>query len=425
MASDYPLPYADDAEASLLSCVIIDPNLFDEYNLDILPVEAFGYRNAIIWKHMLRLHHEDLPIDLVTLTEALRSAGDLTESVDVPYLLGLDRLPAVGTNAWAYALQVREAWDKRRLMNASLKCLQGGGNGATPEELQEALQAALRDVTHRSGFTLDEAAAQADKYLSGDARLSTGFRSIDRVTGGGIPIGDVTVLAGRTSIGKSALAHAIAFNVGSTLVLSPDQPLPEIIANQACRQCRIPLDVLRSSVLDEAGKDKWRDARTKVVERMRKDVNVDDGSLSMSRLIAEIRRAGTMGKKLVVVDHIQCVRPDKRSTDRLAFMQELTGAVKAAARDYGVAVMMLSQLSRSIDTRDDKRPLLSDLSERKTIEEDANLVLFVYRERYYDRSNPDDTAEIIVGKNKTGARGITACLRYNETFVEFREVGAL
>lgn len=239
---------------------------------------------------------------------------------------------------------------------------------------------------------------------------------------GGLPVGDLTVLAARTSMGKSALAHNIAFRVKNTHILSPDQPLPEILIAEACRRSRVTYDSIRRGRVTDEQKDRWREARAKVVEELRTLVTIDDRHLTYDRMVSEVRRAARRGKKLVIVDHVQHVRPTYHKDKRL-LMVDITGTLKAIAREENISILALSQLSRDLDHRNEKRPTLVDLSESKTLEEDANAVLFLYRDGYYhpggDGSN---LAEVIVGKSKTGARLSMTQLAWDGPFMEFRDI---
>lgn len=221
---------------------------------------------------------------------------------------------------------------------------------------------------------------------------------------------------------NSALAHNIAFQVGNTHVLTPDQPLPEILISEACRRSRISYEQIRAGNVREDQKQAWRDAFQKVKEEMRTRVTFDDRHLTFTRMVSEVRKAARRGKKLVIVDHVQHVRPTNHR-DKRTLMIDITGSLKSLARDENISVLALSQLTRDIDHRPEKRPLLVDLSESKTLEEDANVVLFLYREGYYNPSAPDNNlAELIVGKSKTSARLNMAQLLWNDRFMEFQDV---
>lgn len=416
--------YATAAEEGLISSVIIDENLIYQEGLDTIPPGAFSPKRAPIWKAVLDLYRGDQSIDLVTVTEQLRLAGKLHDVGGVEYVMGiLSEFPGIGTSAHTYADQVEDVWTRRRIARIGLTYAQRVNR--TQDEtatVVEEMERELYELSHSAGGTgLSRASDIADEYTTGGARLSSGFPSIDRVTSGGLPLGDLTVLAGRTSMGKSALAHAIAFAVGDAHVISPDQPLPEVIANEACRRTRIPLDLFQITEVSDKEKKRWRDAKAQVVKDM-STTTFDDGSYKLGRAISDIRRAAFAGKKLVIVDHLQRIFPDKKYTSRREFMIDVTGTLKDLARDFGISILALSQLSRAIDERPNKRPMLADLSESKSIEEDANLVLFLYREKYYDPNTMQgDVSEVIVAKNKTGGRYRVAKIAFRERFVLFEE----
>lgn len=417
-------PISPDAERNLIASTIIDPALIDEFELDRTVPEAFhSQRNRIIWTHILQLHWDAKPIDLPSVMESLRLAQQINDAGGAAYLVGLmSDAEGVGTSAGHYADTINETYKRRQLLNACTAVMQSTvdhGYSQASEEMEGHLQAIRGN--ERTG--VNTAAAIAESFADGieGARLSTGFRSIDRMIGG-FPIGDLTVLAARTSMGKSALAHNIAFRVKNTHVLTPDQPLPEIMISETCRRARVPYHVLRDGKAKEEQKAAWRAEFQNVKNEMKTLVTFDDGHLSYHRLISEVRRAARQGRKLVIVDHVQHVRSSHHKDKRL-LMVDITGSLKAIAREEGIAILALSQLSRELDFRKDKRPTLVDLSESKTLEEDANVVLFMYRPGYYDPQASDaHLTEIIVGKSKTSARLSFAQLLWQDTFMQFEDI---
>lgn len=417
-------PTSPDAEKNLIGSVIIDPGLLDEYSLDRVPPEAFyNEKNRTLWRHILTLYWGNKPIDIPSVIESIRLAGDLEKAGSSPHVLGVvTEMEGTGTYSRHYADTVLESWKRRQLLDACTTTMQEAVTNGYDDALDK-LQQAVHKIDPDTNRSLEEAAVQAEKVMEGveQARLMTGFRGIDRMIGG-LPLGDLTVLAARTSMGKSALAHNIAFRVGNTHVLSPDQPLPEIMVSETCRRSRIPLESLRSGEVSEEKKEAWRAAFKTVKGEMETLVTFDDGHLPFTRMVSEVRRAARRGKRLVVVDHVQHVRSSNHRDKRM-LMVDITGTLKAIAREEGIAVLALSQLTRDIDFRPDKRPALVDLSESKTLEEDANVVLFLYRNGYYHPGAEDaNLAEVIVGKSKTSARLSFGQFLWNAKFMEFEDL---
>lgn len=416
--------YATEAESAVLGGVLIDGNAMDDNDLDRIPVAAFSPGHGVIWDAMVRLHRRDMPTDLVTVTEALRQGGKLDRVGGVTTLLGLANTPGTTALIRSYADQVTSAYRRRLVATAGLQAASRAKSGADPDKVVADLEADLYRISRKHGGTdLEDAVESAKRYATSTARLSTGLAELDRVCIGGLPIGDLTVMAGRTSMGKSALAHQIAFSVGNAHVLSPDQPLPEILANEACRRSGIPLEVVQLQAWRKPTDRKdWLNALEAVKGDVGTKVAIDDGSLNLGRMVVEARRAAMRGRKLIVVDHVQRVSGDRGYNSRRELMVDVTSSLKDIARDFGVSVLALSQLSRDTDRDGNHRPMLSHLSESKSLEEDSNMVLFIYREKYYDPATPlGDVAEVIVAKNKGGPRNRVARLVFEERFVRFKD----
>lgn len=419
------VPSAPTVEAELISSVILDPTLLADYGIDELPVEAFYVQaHRVIWKHITALYWADEGLDLASLTESLRQANELSLIGGVNFLVGLlSDAVGVGVNAPGYARQINDVYKRRLIMDACLKAAQTASS--TPDH-QVALTQLETDLSTVSDVMLGSTDAHAFEVAAAISQnqgtVSTGYQSVDRAIGG-FPLGDLAIMAGRTSMGKSAWLHGAAFASQNCLVLSPDQPKPEIFASEASRRSGISLSLLRSGKATEEQKQAWYAALQTVRNDVPNKVAFRDGPLTISSMTREIRRAANQGRELVLVDHIQRIRAENKSQDRRHMMVELTGTLKDLAREFGIAIVAASQLKREIDERPDKRPLLSDLSESKSIEEDANLVLFLYRDKYYNPHSPlGEVADIIVAKHKTSERMRIVQMRYQERLAMFREL---
>lgn len=421
------LPSAPTVEAEIISSCVIDPNLLSDYDLASIPPEAFrSEKNRVIWRHITRLYWDDEAIDLPNVVESMRQAAELDKAGGINYLVGLmSESLGVGTNAASYARQLIDVHRRNVIIEASLKAASAAAKNpdylTTLTQLEKDLSE-VGDVT--SGTSDSNAFELAEAIMSNQGSVLSGYDSLDRAIGG-FPRGDLTILAGRTSIGKSSFLHGCAFASKNCLVLTPDQPKPEIFAAEASRRCGIPLNVLRSGSATQDQLDAWQDA----LESVRQDVVVNryttfrDGPLTLESMTRAVKRGAEQGRELIFVDHLQRIRSDMRSQERRQLMVELTGTLKDLSREYGIAVVAASQLKRDIDERQDKRPMLSDLSESKSIEEDANLVLFLYRDKYYNpNSEMGDVADIIIAKHKTSERLRVVNMLYEGKLIRFKEI---
>lgn len=425
MAGTNP-PTATTAEEELVAAAIINPTILDDYDeVATLPVAAFySERNRIIWRAITSLHAADDPIDLPTVIENLRQSKMLDRVGGVPHLLGVTSdAMGVTLNAPMYARHVNDTYKRRLIMRACKKAFTDAASNPGYEDTLKDLEDTLTNIGDTQFGTTDRDAFDiADALPDGSRTITTGFTPIDAATGG-FPLGDLTIMAGRTSMGKSALLHGSAFAMGNCMFFTPDQPKPEIFAAEASRRSNVPIKLLRAGEASDAQVESWRTALDSLRDVVPKSVEFKDGPLTLSTLRREVRRAAQRGRQAVFVDTLQRIAPEK-SVERRHFMVEVTGTLKDLAREYGLAVIAASQLKRDIDERENKVPLLSDLSESKTIEEDANMVLFLYREKYYDVKAPvGDIADVIVAKHKTSERQARVQLMYDAPFMRFKPLG--
>lgn len=419
-------PTAPTVENELISSAILDPSLFPDYSIDRVPAEAFkSDKNRIIWRHLTALYWGDYAIDLPSVIESMRQAGDLERAGGVNYLVGLmsDSL-GVGSNAPSYARQLIDVHRRGLIVEAALKAAQSAAKNPDYLTTLMQLEQDLNQVGDATSGTSDsEAFKLAAAIITNQGSISTGYGVLDKAIGG-YPRGDLTILAGRTSMGKSGFLHGSAFaSKTGVLVLSPDQPKPEIFAAEASRRCDVPLSALRAGECTAEQVTAWQSALASVQLDVPKKVSFRDGPLTLEAVAREVRKGADQGRELIFIDHLQRVRSDIRSQERRHLMIDLTGTLKDLAREYGIAVVAASQLRREIDSREDKVPMLSDLSESKSIEEDANLVLFLYRDKYYNPASPKgDVADIIVAKHKTSERLRLVQMLYEGKFIRFREL---
>lgn len=418
-------PSAPTAEAELISSVVIDPSLFPDYGVDSLPPEAFYVeKHRYLWKHLTRMYWDDVPIDLPGLVESLRQAGELVKVGGFTAVVDLvSDAVGVGANAPSYAKQIDDVYKRRLIIEACLAAAQNASTTPDHSKTLSQLDAALASLGDAQQGSSDKLAFElAAAAMNNQGSQSTGYGSLDRAIGG-FPLGDLTILAGRTSMGKSAFLHGSAFASKNALVLTPDQPKPEIFAAEASRRSGVSLTDLRAGRTNLTQQTAWKAALASVRQDVPGNITFRDGPLTLTSMTREVKRAANQGRELVFVDHIQRIRSESKSQDRRTLMVEITGTLKDLAREYGIAVVAASQLKREIDEREDKRPILSDLSESKSIEEDANLVLFLYRDKYYSPASPlGNIADIIVAKHKTSERLRVVQMVYEEKLIKFKEL---
>ena len=431
-----------DAEKALLGSVMLRPDGLSEVMDVIFEASFYGGRHRLIWRTMLELHSRNVPIDLLSLSSRLTEKGELEAAGGATYLTELTASVPSSTNLKHYAEIIQKKQMMRALIDAAEFLGELGYNEA--EDLDHLLDRAEKrvfEITQRSGVhkfvdikdTLTEAWERLDRlHNSGDALrgVPTGFKELDSKLAG-FQKSDLIILAARPSMGKTSLALDIARNVALkenlpvgffSIEMSSEQVVDRLIATQAA----VDLWRLRTGRLSDAGEDndfvRIRDAMGTLSQI---PLYIDDvASPTVMQIRAMARRLqaehGALG--LVVVDYLQLIRGHENAESRVQEVSQISRALKAMAKELNIPVLALSQLSRAVEMRADAVPKLSDLRESGSIEQDADVVMFIYREdkvkKNTDRKN---IAEILIEKHRNGPTG-RVDLYFNEETVSFRSI---
>lgn len=427
-----------EAEQSVLGAVLLSDTALPALIIDErLAAEDF-YRegHGLIYQAMLDLHTVGEPVDALTLVEHLKQAG-LLERVGgraaVDLLAG--SVPAVG-NVRQYARIVRENAMLRRLLHASYEIqARVHSHEAPPRELVDLAERSILEVAHddrRKDFRSihDLLFAELDKLekLSADGQSITGtpsgFEDLDRITGGFQP-GNLIVLAARPGMGKSSLAanfaeHAALTGDQAVALFSLEMSEGELAQRFIASQASVKGDDLRKGKVPQARWTKILAASNRLAES---SLFVDDSSdLSVLDVRAKTRRLSQQqadGIGLVLIDYLQLMRAVGASDNRAEQVGQISRGLKTLARELEVPVIALSQLNRGVEQRAEKRPMLSDLRESGAIEQDADLVMFIYRDEYYDEDSEDEgLAELHIAKHRNGGLG-TVKLTFQAEYPRF------
>ena len=413
-----------EAEESVLGALMVSDGSLDAVILDVRLGEEDFYRerHRLIFKAVKRLYERSEAIDAITVSELLRSEGELEEAGGRDGVSHLASVVPVPGNAKHYAEIVKRNALLRRLLSAS-HTIQKSVNEreGDPRDLVERAEALLFQVAHdeRSKdfarlaeileFEIDrlEALAKGDLEVTG---TPSGFRDLDGVLGGFQP-GNLITIAARPSVGKSALVCNIAENVATKYQLpvaffSLEMSEAELAHRFIASRSRIPNDRLRKGKVAERD---WPRVVRACNELESAPLWIDESSdLSMLELRAKSRRlAASEGGKLglVIVDYMQLMRPEDPRANRVEQVGQFSRGLKILARELNVPVIGLSQLSRAPEQRPDKRPMLSDLRESGSIEQDSDVVTFIYRDAIYNDEADPSEAELIVAKHRNGPIG--------------------
>ena len=429
-----------DAEACVLGCILLDNGAYHELEGSVR-VDAF-YReaNRKIFAAMEELFGLGSPVDAITLTESLRSHGQLDEVGGLSYLAGLPEMVPASVYVQHYAKIINEKATMRALINASGKIMQLAYDEAAPvEELLDRAEKLIFEVSssrREQGFEdmrqLVNMTFEFIEKLHADGGLRpgvpTGFRDLDGMTTGLQP-GSLNVLAARPSMGKTAFALGIAQNVavraGKTVaVFSLEMPATQLVLRMMCSEARVDMNRVRLGQMTAKDFERMvtsadRLAAAPIFIDDSPDLNVIELRSRARRLMAE----HDLG--LVVVDYMQLMSGNagaRGGDNRQQEISNISRGLKSLARELNVPVLVLSQLSRQVESRPNHRPMLSDLRESGAIEQDADLVAFIYRDDYYDRaSEKAGIAEIIIGKQRNGPVGVVE-LQFNPEHVRFNDL---
>jgi replicative DNA helicase len=419
--ADRVLPHSLEAEVSVLGSCLISAAAVGTA-LELLKADDF-YRNAhrVVFEAIRALALATEPVDPVTVTEWLQRHDRLEEVGGAAALYDLTDQVPTAANAGYYARLVRDRSLLRRLIDAGTRVTQLGF-----EPTDDALATVDRAETlvyelARTGSAkeleplndlLNESIERIEKLAKERSEvtgLATGFDDLDRLTAGLQPQ-NLVIIAARPAMGKSGLALGIAEYVAietrkTVLFFSLEMSKQEIVNRLISSQARIDSNLLRTGRLDDGH---WRTLGEALGRMSEAPLFIDDTpSISMLEIRAKARRLKQRSAlDLVIVDYLQLMQSDRRSESRVQEVAEISRGLKMLAKDLQIPVIALSQLSRQPESRTDKRPMLSDLRESGSIEQDADIVAFIYRDEVYDQDSPDKgIAELIVAKHRNGGTG--------------------
>ena len=429
-----------EAEQSVLGSVLLDNEVYAALEGMLSPEHFYKESHRKIFRAFERLFRRAEPMDLVTLTEELRQTGELETVGSVPYLIGL--ADSVPTAAYAenYARIVLEKAVLRELISASGSIMQTAYDAAMPlEQILDKAEANIFELssskrTHAfegmNTLVTDTFAHINELFNNPDpvSGLRTGFKELDNLTAGLQP-SSLNVLAARPSMGKTACALTIGQNValreGKTVgIFNLEMSAVQLVMRMLCSEARVDMSRVRNGQLSDRDFQRLADTAGKM-----SDVKIfidDTADMTVMELRSRARRLmAEHGLGLIIIDYLQLMSGSGRSgagENRQQEISTISRSLKALARELDIPVLVLSQLSRAVESRPNKRPMLSDLRESGAIEQDADLVMFIYRDEYYDKnSEKQGVAEIIIGKQRNGPVG-TVELQFHNAHVRFNDL---
>jgi replicative DNA helicase len=435
------LPPQDlDAEESVLGAMLVSPTAVAVVSEILNPDDFYRRSHAVIYQTILEMYGSGETVDSITLTNALSTRGVLDQVGGRAVVHTLASTVPAAANARHYADIVRDAATYRSLIRAGTEIAElGYEHVGEPQELvdkAEQIVFGIADKRISHDFTpinslLVESferlgqLAESGSEITGSA---SGFRELDRITSGFQP-SNLVIVAARPSMGKTSLGLNIAAHLGvrenvPVAIFSLEMSQGEVTQRLMCSEAKVDSKRLQTGRLDDADWVKLTNACDKL---SRAPIFIDDtAGVTPIEIKAKTRRLqarlnGELG--LVIVDYLQLMGGQAKVENRVQEISQISRALKLIARDLDVPVMALSQLSRAVEQRGDKRPQLSDLRESGSIEQDADVVVFIYRDEYYDKqSEAQGTAELIVAKHRNGPLG-TVELAYLGRYTKFDNLG--
>ena len=436
-------PHDLDAERAVIGAMLVSESAVASVAERLDAGDFYSEVHRIIYAAMMRLYSRGDPIDQLTLTNELRSVNEFDRVGGRPYVFQIVESVPTAANAGRYADIVRGKALLRAIIDVGSRITEDALR--EPEDVSEALDSAEQLVYGVSNRTLREHLAPVSELAPGALEMiqrlyeqegevtgvETGFEDLDRLTTG-FHKSDLIILAARPAMGKTAMAlnaiwHASGEKKMPVAIFSLEMSKEQLVQRLISQTTRIPAQALRSGNVKA---EDWPKLVRGVAEVSRAPIWIDDtAGVTLMEIRAKVRRlasqlnvAGEMPLSLVVVDYLQLMvggEARNRAENRQQEIAEISRGLKVLARDLDVPVLAIAQLSRAVEARHDKRPLLSDLRDSGAIEQDADMVMFLYRDEYYNSDSDDrGIAEVIVGKHRNGPTGKVQ-LAWMEQYTKF------
>jgi len=426
MAKEVPAgkvpPQNIDAEMSLLGAVLIDEEVLSDISEHVTVRDFYDKRHSAIYDAMMRLFEKHKPVDLLTLTEELKKKSELDVVGGSAYLSELTNYVPTAAHAEAYAELVSQKAVRRRLIKASAEISEiGFDEDTTTQELLERAEAQLFAVSDQSlkqdlvsiESILTESFDRLEELHRNKGALRgvrTGYRDLDNMTAG-LQRSDLIILAARPAMGKTTLVTNLAYNVASiakqpVLFFSLEMSKEQLVDRMLADASGVDAWNIRTGNLSDEDFSKLSEAMGEMAEA---PIYIDDTpGMSVLEMRTKARRAAhdhPLG--LIIIDYLQLMQGSGRSDgNRVQEVSEISRGLKLIAREMNVPVIALSQLSRSVESRSPQIPQLADLRESGSIEQDADIVMFIYREAYYNpETERENVTDLIIAKHRNGPTG--------------------
>lgn len=430
-------PHDVEAEKAVLSAILLDNDAIHSVVTEVREEDFYHPSHQMLYRSMVRLRDENQPVDLTTLAAYLKGE-EILESIGGPVALAeIADYEATPANIIHYAKIIRDRSIKRSLISTASEIVALGYEyGESANSLLDEAEGKIFALSTEKASTslsslsveMHDAVNHIDMLMnrSGEMTgLSTGYVKLDEMTGG-MQGGDLFILAARPSMGKTALALNFARNAAvdhgkKVAVFSLEMTTRSLVMRMLSSEAQVDFGLFRSGLISTEAHSRLMSAAGTLAEA---EIWIDDtGAASVLEMRAKCRRLHSQfGLDLVIVDYLQLARGDRNTQSREQEISEISRGLKGLAKELDIPVIALSQLNRGPETRkEDKRPMLADLRESGAIEQDADVIAFIYRDVVYNKETEyENLAELIIAKQRNGPTG-TVKLEFEGRFAQFRD----
>ena len=439
MAKDYKIqPHNLEAEQAVLGCILID----NQAQIDVLAImhesDFYSEAHAQIFKAMNKVYQKSIPVDFVTLTDQLEKDGMLEKVGGIDYIMTLTNTVPSAANFKHYCDIVKADSIRRKLIRSGQEIIEDAFENEDKDKSLQFAEQVIFDIAEKEGRSSLEHVGRSDgavkKVIDKFGEIAkdptvlkgipTGFTDFDKITNG-LQNSDLILLAARPGVGKTSFSMNILVHAATELnkkcaIFSLEMSKEQLMQRAVCSKAKVDMGKALKGEMDaEEWKRIW--AASKKLEQS--GLYVDDSSMTTpADLLSKCRRLKMQdGLDLIMVDYIQLMTSARKADNRQLEISDISRTLKIAAKELNVPIIVLSQLSRAVESRQDHRPLLSDLRDSGAIEQDADIVLFIYNpEKYNDVPQEDEpgTVELIVAKHRNGGTG-TVKLRWIGQYTTF------
>lgn len=430
-------PHSAEAEKSVLGAAMLSKDaLFDVMEV-VKPADFYDENHKEIFQAMIDLNRKNAPVDALTVAEELKKRNSLQMVGGRAYIASLSSMTPTTSNAMEYGRIVAEKASVRRLIETADDIVTKGYDGTMDAnqmldyaesgifEISQARQKGqyshIRDVLVENLAIIDRA-EQMDGGLTG---ITTGFSKLDEMTSG-MQKSDLIILAARPAMGKTAFALSLARNAAvkgkaSVMIFSLEMAKEQLTQRLLSMESKVDLQTLKTGRLERRD---WDDLNVALDILSNSNIHIDDtAGISIMEMKSKCRRLkAEAGLDLVIIDYLQLMNPEGKADSRTQEISVISRNLKLLARELDCPVLVLSQLSRAPEQRTDHRPMLSDLRESGSIEQDADIVIFLYRDEYYNKEDTEKPGEceVIVAKHRSGPTG-SVDVAWIERYTQFKD----